>query len=277
MSSIRIAVIADIHAARAGSPPTAWHDRFEPAKGVALAGAAVTELAGRDFDVAFVLGDIANNGDDASLDAALVPISELGAATWIVAGNHDLRASAGALARAVERAEGPLQIPGLAGVEVGDGFIVAGLSFEGACDDLVHLVTTPEPLAWSNEPVLLLSHYPIISRVNEAAAEGWKYAGDAQGLAGLANLLGARSALTIAFHGHLHLADAVARGSFLQLGFPALVENGHHIALVEISHDKKSTRVTITPVATSGDTRPAASVGTPATRWTFTGGVWTPA
>jgi Icc-related predicted phosphoesterase len=274
MTAIRIAVLTDIHAAPSDAPAGAWHDAFEPAKGAALARAAVAELGKHDFDVVFVLGDIANNGDDASLDQALTEISELSAPTWLISGNHDLRASEDALRRAIDRAAGPLQIPDLPGDGAEDEFIVAGLRYEGTRDDLVTLLKRPATRDWNNRPVLLLTHYPIISRVAESAAAGWKYAGDAKGLTGVADLLASRSAPTISFHGHLHLGDAVALGSYLQLGFPALVESGHQIALVEIEHDDDATRVEITPIATSGDGRTPAAIGSPSKTWTFTGGQW---
>jgi predicted MPP superfamily phosphohydrolase len=243
MTSLRIAVLTDIHAAPAGDPPGAWHDVFEPAQGAALARAAIAELRQHDFDVAFVLGDIANHGDDASLDQALAEISGLNAPTWLISGNHDLRGSEDALRRAVDRTPGPWQVPDLPGDEIEGGFIVAGLRYEGIRDDLVTLLKTPATRRWDDRPVLLLTHYPIISRVAESAAAGWKYAGDAKGLTGVADLLASRAAPTISFHGHLHLGDAVAQGSYLQLGFPALVETGHRIALVDIDQGDHATRV----------------------------------
>jgi 3',5'-cyclic AMP phosphodiesterase CpdA len=275
MTGIRIAVLTDIHAAPAGNPPAAWHDAFEPAQGAALARAAVAELGKHDFDVAFVLGDIANHGDDASLDEALAELTELSAPTWLVSGNHDLRGGEDSLRRAIDRASGSLQIPDLPGDGTADEFIVAGLRYEGTRDDVVALLKKPVTRDWNDRPVLLLTHYPIISRVSESAASGWKYAGDAKGLDGIADLLASRSAPTISFHGHLHLGDAVARGSYLQLGFPALIESGHQIALVDIEHDDDDvTRVEITPIATSGDSRTPAAIGAPPATWTFSNGQW---
>lgn len=274
MSGIRIAILTDIHAAPADWPSAKWHDVFEPSKGAELANAAVLELAKRDFDIAFVLGDITNNGDDASIDDALAQVVKLGATSWLVSGNHDLRVSDDALARGIERAEGPLQIPTLPGDPVKDDFIVAGLTFAGLTDAEVRLIQRPDPAAWDDRTVLLLSHYPIISRKSESLAAGWKYAGDPKGLDGVADELAARPAPTISFHGHLHLGDAVARGSYLQLGFPALAESGHHAAIVEISQNDGALDATITPVLTSSDERSPARIGSPSQRWRFADGEW---
>lgn len=276
MTSIRIAILTDIHAAPAGWPSAKWHDVFEPAKGADLANAAVLELTKRDFDIAFVLGDITNNGDDASIDQALAQVVKLGATSWLVSGNHDLRVSDDALARGIERAEGPLQIPNLPGDIVKDDFIVAGLTYAGLTDADVRLTQRPDPAAWDDRAVLLLSHYPIISRRAESLAAGWKYAGDPKGLDGVADELAARSAPTLSFHGHLHLGDAVARGSYLQLGFPALAERGHHAAIVEIQQNDRDADVTVTPVVTSSDEHVPAAIGTPRRHWRFSDGEWRP-
>ena len=274
MTAFRIAILTDLHAGPVGDPASGWHDAFEPARGAALTRAAVDQLRSHDFDVAFVLGDITNHGDDPSFDAVFVELAGLGVPTWVVAGNHDLQAGEYALQGAFDRAPGPLRVPSLAGDVFGDGAIVAGLRFRGRDDDRVELVATPEAGVWGDHPVFLLSHFPIISREHDCLAAGWKYAGDPQGLDGVADHLAKREAPTIALHGHLHLADAVARRSFLQLGFSALIENGHHIALVEIKQDDAAISIAITTIPTSGDARPAAAIGSPRQSWRFAGGEW---
>lgn len=276
MSGLRIAILTDIHAAPADWPAANWHDRFEPANGANLAAAAVLELAKRDVDIAFVLGDITNNGDDASLDDVLAQVVKLGTTTWLVSGNHDLRVSGDALARGIERAEGPLQLPNLPGDAVKGDVMVAGLTFAGLTDAEVRLTQRPDPAAWDDRVVLLLSHYPIISRKSESLAAGWKYAGDPKGLDGVADVLAARAVPTISFHGHLHLGDAVARGSYLQLGFPALAETGHHAAVVNIAGGDGAFDVAVTPVSTSDDARLPAAIGQPGRRWRFVSGAWRP-
>lgn len=273
MPSLRIAILTDIHAAPADFPAVAWHDRFEPAKGADLARSAVAALNQRAFDIAFVLGDITNNGDDASLDQALAVLRDLNVPTWLVSGNHDLRVSEDALRRAIARNDGEMRIPDLPGERI-DDLIVSGLRFEGLTDAVVSLIQAPVAGAWGDELVLLPSHYPIISRVEASAASGWKYAGDPKGLDGLANQLAARPGPTVSFHGHLHLDDAVARGAYLQIGFPALVENGHRAAIVEIERNDASVSVTIEPITTGDDGRPAATIGAPVRAWTFENGEW---
>ena len=242
--------------------------------GASLARTAVQALQAHQFDIAFVLGDLSNNGDAPSLDEAIAAIGGLDAPTLILSGNHDLRVSERALRDAVERTSESMRIPDLPGERFRDNFIVAGLRFTGVADLEVDLLERPDVEAWGDDPVLLLSHYPIISRMTAAARAGWKYAGDPQGLNGLADRLAARTAPTIAFHGHLHLSDAVARGAYLQLGFPALVENGHNVALVEVDGDASAMTVKVSNLSTSGDERPAAAIGVPASRWRLEEGRW---
>jgi len=233
-------------------------------------------LKSQRLDALFVLGDNANGGDQASMIEAVHAVSGAGVPTWIVAGNVDLRHSQSALEDALAATGADLEIPTLAGEPL-SGFLVASLRFQGVSDDLIGLDQRPDITAWDVETVLLVSHYPVISRETEALAGGWRYSGDALGLDNLATELAARDAPTIVFHGHLHLEDAVARGSMLQLGFPALLEQGHHAAVVEIESWSGTTRLTIATFSAGDALRPSAAIDTPSAQWVFEAKRWRPA
>jgi Icc-related predicted phosphoesterase len=275
MAILKIGVIADVHAAPADSPSESWQGGYAPAEGAALARQAIARLRSESIDALFVLGDSANNGDHQSMKDAVAAVSSLSVPTWIVAGNVDLRRSQSELEDSLAAVAPNLRLPTAMGRPF-QGFIEAGLRFNGAPDDEIALTNRPNIAAWRDEPVLLLSHYPVISRHNEALAGGWKYSGDAVGLTDLDAELAKRRAPTIVFHGHLHLKDAVANGTLLQLGFPALIESGHQFAIVTISSDAGDIRLNIAWLTATPDDRPVAKIGEPASSWIFTSHAWLP-
>lgn len=270
---MRLGVITDIHAAPAGSPPEQWQGNYTPAEGAALAQRAVDRLAREAVDALVVLGDSANDGDAASLSKVLGTLTDLRVPKWIVAGNVDLTQSQTALEDALIPFGGKLRLPEPDGESV-FGVSLAGLRFQKTDHGAVALAERPNLAAWGAKPMLLLSHYPVISRETEATGAGWKYSGDSAGMAGLADDLAARSGATIVLHGHLHLKDAVASGTLLQLGFPALIEAGHEIAVVDIERHGDAMLVDIAAFKIGNDPRPTPTIGAPPASWRFMNGAW---
>jgi Icc-related predicted phosphoesterase len=275
MAILKIGVIADIHAAPADCPPESWQGEYAPAGGAALARQAVAKLRSDSIDALFVLGDSANDGDHQSMKDAVAAVSSMSVPTWIVAGNVDLSRNQTELEDSLAAVAPNLRVPTALGRPF-QGFIVAGLRFQGSSADAIALANRPNVEAWRDEPVLLISHYPVISRRDEALAGGWKYSGDANGLGGLDAELAARRAPTIVLHGHLHLKDAMTHGALLQLGFPALIESGHQIAIVTISTDAGEIQLDIAWLAAAPDDRPVAKIGEPAGSWVFANHEWLP-
>jgi hypothetical protein len=274
MATLKIGVIADIHAAPADCPPESWQAEYAPANGAALARKAIDRLRTESIDALFVLGDNANNGDHQSMKDAVAAVSSLSVPTWIVAGNVDLSRSQTELEDSLAAVAPNLRVPTALGRPF-QGFIVAGLRFQTVGDEIT-LMNRPVIAAWRDEPVLLISHYPVISRRDEALAGGWKDSGDAAGLTGLDIELAARRAPTVIFHGHLHLKDAVANGTLLQLGFPAVIESGHEIAIVTISSDAGRSRLDIAWLNAAPDDRPVAQIEAPVKSWSFVTNEWRP-
>jgi hypothetical protein len=274
MATLKIGVIADIHAAPADCPPESWQADYAPANGAALARQAVDLLRAESIDALFVLGDNANNGDHQSMKSAVAAVSSLSVPTWIVAGNVDLTRNQIELEDSLAAVAPSLRVPTALGRPF-QGFIVAGLRFQAVGGEIT-LMNRPVIAAWGDEPVLLISHYPVISRRDEALAGGWKDSGDAAGLTGLDIELAARVAPTVIFHGHLHLKDAVANGTLLQLGFPAVIESGHEFAIVTISSEAGEIRLDVAWLNAAPDDRPVAQIGAPVKSWIFTSHKWRP-
>jgi calcineurin-like phosphoesterase family protein len=235
MTTIRLAVVSDPHLVPPGTTATgSWHNTLEFETALPRFELALRQCAAGNPDAIVALGDIANDGDVASHDVAVVRFAAAGPTAWLVPGNHDTRGpDAGlGLENAVRRlASATTHVPPTGGVEWrGLGIAGVGLSHEdrgyrprldgGLGQDVA-----------SDRLLLVLSHFPLISLEHEVKVAGWKYAGDLVGLADVARPLLARHGPTIALHGHLHLGSSLVDSRVLQIGCPPLIE-----APFEITH-----------------------------------------
>jgi hypothetical protein len=210
---LKVGVITDIHVAPADSAPDAWHNPYD-FDGTEGRLASALELFGEEgVGAVFVLGDLAHFGDDASLARVERVLAASPAPTWIAPGNHDLIVG----------------LPAFATKQPRDARIAI-------------LTPTKEHGHWSaaaelelgDEPALVLSHFPLVSRREALSAAGLKYAGDLVDQPDLLAALQQRPTPTIVFSGHLHVRDSVAEGPVLQLLFPATIEYPFECAIVEL-------------------------------------------
>jgi hypothetical protein len=91
--------------------------------------------------------------------------------------------------------------------------------------------------AWGEEPVVLLSHYPLLSHALRLSCLGMPYPGDVLGRAEIAEALGNRPGPTVVLSGHIHARDSIAAGTVLQLTHAAFVEAPYECAVFEITED----------------------------------------
>ena len=115
-----------------------------------------------------LLGDLSWSGDAESLGAGLrlAARSAFGRAVWTVPGNHDCDERVDAMARAVRRVGAEnvrLATPS------GEVFGTGGVRVAGLCVSsenygyTAFLDERPDVSGWRDEPVVLMSHYPMIS------------------------------------------------------------------------------------------------------------------
>jgi hypothetical protein len=263
---MRLGILTDLHLASTPHPPGRWHNPydFEGLRGRLADALAV--LGERRVDALAVLGDLANDGDDSSLDEAVGMLAQGPAPALVVAGNHDCELAAGALEAAVARAGGGRVRALVEPVAVAGG-TAAGLALRPLGDD-----EFAGRRADGAPPGVLLSHFPLVSREDALHRAGLKYAGDLANMAELAEPLTAGPPL-VALGGHLHARDAAARGAVLQLLFAALVEPPFECAVVEITGDPPQVVSESIPVAPSPPVplpilRPAHG------RWAYADGGW---
>ncbi len=239
MQTLRLAVVSDSHLVPPGMPTSgSFNNRLEFETALPRLEAALRRCAEEAPDAVVALGDIANFGDDASLDVAVERFAASGTTTWLVGGNHDTKGRGGgwALQEAAERIAAPqVRVPPVAGVPWGDvGLAGVALSHQ----DGGYRARSGDPLGRdipTDQPLLVLSHFPLLSLEREVLAAGWNYAGDLNELDEVVRPLIDRSGPTIVLHGHLHLGASAVQDRLLQIGCPPLIEAPFQITTISIA------------------------------------------
>ncbi len=277
---MRLGIITDVHLVPVNSGPLSWHNAYAVADAAAHFREALARLVAAGADAIAILGDLSNDGGDASLDDGVRLAAASGRPVWMVPGNHDVIARPDALAAAIARSganDVRLAPPG--GVLLGDGVRLAGLAAltrDRPTKDTAVRAAAPLPVpAWGDDLVLLLAHYPLLSLAERAADAGLKYAGDLADRAVVATPLLRRAAPTVVAHGHLHLRDTTSVGSILQFSCAALIEPPFEVTLLDITRrDGRATvRREATPVVPSPDVR-LPVLASPDGAWTFEASAW---
>jgi len=278
---MRIGIVTDVHLAPAGTEPLAWHNPYALADAAERFEQALRLCTAEGAEVIALLGDLAHFGDAASLEAGVRIAAAAGRPVWLVPGNHDCTEADGALARAVARhGAGAVRQPPPTGVPLDGGWRLAGLGLVGDRGGLTARSTGASPVAaWGGDPVLLLSHYPLLSFAEEARRAGLRHPGDLGDLAEVAPPVLSRRAPTVVLHGHAHLRHASSVGPVLQLSCAALIEPPFEVTLLDLDVDPDDRSTTVhrraDAVAQSGAARLPILVP-PEGRWRFDGGRWRP-
>lgn len=226
--ALRLGVVSDLHYAPSPDPTLAFHNPFDVAGVLGRLRQALAWFARERADAVVVLGDLAEAGDAASIAAVLEVIAAYwDGPVWVVAGNHDRLADDAALDAAIASV-GCDRIRALSAT----GHRLGGVRLAGL--DRRLLAWTAAAAAWGDDPLVLVSHHPLLSRAAAFTARGLRYAGDLPGNEALAGLLLARPALTVVINGHLHARDTYAHGAVVQLTVAALVEPPFGATIVEL-------------------------------------------
>lgn len=220
-AAVRLGVVGDLHYTADPEPDLAWHGPLDVPGVLGRLRTGLAWFAEEEVDAVVLTGDLSHDGDQEALEAVLGTVAEAWSGTaLLVAGNHDVLDRADALEDAIERLGlSRIALARAAGVVLG-GVRIAGLE----ADDV----------PGRDGPLVVLSHYPLLSRANAFAAEGLAYAGDREDLEPLLARLDARSGPTLVISGHLHARDSHRRGAILQLTAGALVEAPFELAIVDI-------------------------------------------
>jgi hypothetical protein len=132
---------------------------------------------------------------------------------------------------------------------------------------------------WPADPLVVVSHYPLLSQAAFLSSRGHPYPGDLIGAAELAAPLVARDRPAVAISGHIHARISAAEGALLQLTLGALVESPYECAVIDL---RLETDGSAELSRTSHRLARGAAAHDPVfapdeERWRFDGGTWRPA
>ncbi|MEA2595956.1 MAG: hypothetical protein QOF01_2425 [Thermomicrobiales bacterium] len=271
---MRLGILTDAHLCPPGTPPDGCHNPYAFDRAEALLAQALSAHRADGVDGLAVLGDLANGGDEPSMQRAFDLLAGARLPTWLVPGNHDRDEDPARLAALVRRGGPGIRLGHPAGEVVG-GIRLAGLPITGHVSGGEWLVEAASIAGWGSDPVVLLSHFPVLPREAAVRGAGLRYVGSFEDRDGIAAGLLGRASPTVVVHGHLHLRDAVADGAVLQIGCAALIEPPHERAIVaiDLGRDEPRVRVTHLPVTASPPVRlPVLSPRNG--EWVFRSGSW---
>jgi len=265
---MRLGVISDAHVAPRGKTPTAWHNVIDFARSEELLTRAIAYIREADVEAVVFLGDLVHDGDEASLRRGLDLISAAGLPVWIVPGNHD---GGSAWTEVIARADAERT---LACLPDGDEIAIREVTqFSYRADDEVWHATLPE---LPNAPVVLLTHVPVLDCEAALDAANLRFAGGFS-WGGAANELADRGQPAVVLHGHLHVRMETVAGPVLQLGFAALIEAPHAVAVVELDATGNDLAVSVAHHSIADYEVAVVPVLSPAvSRWIARDGSWTP-
>ncbi|MGN6379599.1 MAG: metallophosphoesterase family protein [Gaiellales bacterium] len=271
---MKLGLITDVHLAPLPHAPARWHNDYDFAGTRDRLANALRTLAGEGVDGVALLGDLTNGGDADSLDAVLATVTEAGLPALAVPGNHDCERELDALPRAVQRAGAHVALPG-AKAQPWAGVPVAGI---GLAHPPAGRGFAPAALPQlDGAPMLLVSHFPVVSRRERVLQAGYKYAGDLVGLAGLTAHLDAAQAPVVVVSGHLHVRDAVGSGRVLQLLVPAMIEPPYECAVVAMGGDPLTVDYRAIAMAPTAGGLDVPLLAPAESRWVFGAAGWSAA
>jgi hypothetical protein len=116
----------------------------------------------------------------------------------------------------------------------------------------------------------------MVSLAGRAAGAGLKYAGDLEDLPVVARPLLKRREPTVVVSGHLHLRDALAEESVLQVNCAALVEPPFEVALLNLvaESDRLEVLSEAAPVTSSSGGLRLPVLAPASEEWLFEAGAW---
>ena len=278
---MRLGIIADAHLSPPGTNASAFHTGYESPYTAASYRLALRRCAKENVDAVVLLGDLSHSGDDESLELGVRLAAENAKRVWAMSGNHDCFERTEALEVAVRRvaadhvrlvspagevAEGEPRVAGLCVARGSGGYKARSNGGRGAED-------------WGDEPVVWLSHYPMVSFAEEVSCASLIYGDNLENLEEVARPLLARSAPTIVISGHIHLRHDCVVGKVLQLSCAALVEPPFEIAILDFGVDPETRggrmvvrRRSVSLVSSSAVSCPVLSP--PRQEWVFEAGEW---
>lgn len=243
---MRIGVLTDLHVTDHPDGDGFWHGPFDFAGVTDRIRRGVELLTRAGIDLLAVLGDLSDAGDPADEAATRALLDDAEPPVIFLPGNHDVRDGA----RAPEGVPSPAS--GAAGLE----------PVEGGIDVVLPELDRPGP-----DPVVLLTHYPVLARLEAYTALGLKHSGDLHNRAEAEAVLQALDHPVVAICGHLHLRETTADGNILQVVCGPLIEAPGDVTLVEVQGGNVHRRVLASMPFTADGPSPVLAPADETWRW----------
>lgn len=234
---MRIGVLSDLHLSAPGAPDARWINVQPLGRSTALFDEALGRLARTGVDAVILLGDLAEHGDTQELGMVRARLRGVTVSTWAIPGNHDLAEFDNPLDHA------DLQSPDVAGDCLGPFRIAAGSLRRTGYDEYVDAATLTTVRWPAGQPIVWLSHFPVLSTTQILAGAGLPHAGDLTNRRQVAEALSCHDGPVIVLAGHLHVHVALSAGNTLQLDHPALAEWPHGLAILDIADTPRGLEV----------------------------------
>lgn len=241
MTATTLGVLGDIHLVDDTATGAAWHNAYDfdgvPDRLDRAAEAFVTA----DVDLVCLVGDLSHHATATDLAPLARALEQVDAPVVVVAGNHDVGGHLALLdalpdVEAADPSGWLLNDWRLAGVQVAPG------AWFGA-----RAVAAPAVEDWGDDPVLLLSHFPLLSHARQLAERGMPYPGDLLDRPTIAENLCRRQRPTVVMSGHIHARDSSNHGAVLQVVQGALVEAPYECSILELDDTTVTRRAVVLP------------------------------
>lgn len=234
---VRIGVLSDLHLSAPGAPDGHWINVQPLGRSTALFDQALGRLARAGVDAVVLLGDLAEHGNTQELGMLRARLRGVSVSTWAIPGNHDLAEFDDPLDHA------DVQSPDVAGDCLGPYRIAAGVLRRTGYNEYVDAAPSPAMRWPAGQPIVWLSHFPVLSTTQILARAGLPHAGDLTNRRQMAEALSCHDGPVIVLAGHLHVHVALNAGNTLQLDHPALVEWPHGLAILDIADTPRGLEV----------------------------------
>jgi predicted phosphodiesterase len=278
MTSLRLGILTDLHRTTNPQESHQFHNEYDFEGHCSRVQRALAWFAEEAIDALLLCGDLTHTGELAAMSSVLGECcAGLQAPVIAVSGNHDVSQNEDLLARGIERSADSRLLAADPCGEMISGVRVAGLQLIPTCGyDRSRLRDLPALEEWGEEPVVLLSHLPLLSRAEAVAGLGMPYPGDLVDREQAAALLQTRSAATIVVSGHAHVRDVDSEGPVLQLLQAAMIEPPFEATVIDVGADVDGSVLVIRRTHRTSDRRAMnePTLTEPVGAWRFADGVW---
>ncbi len=231
---MKLGILTDIHCCPPGSSTDGWHNPHQFDGVLSRLERSLDWLREQGVDQVAVLGDISHHGDVDSIRVVIDLLVASGLPCWVLPGNHDCLQDASNLGTVMAAvAPATVEMPAGQVQSLGPEWKALPLPLHQVDWRTYRIAPEPDLASWGDTPMVLLTHFPLLSIRDDSVRANLKYAGEHAGAEGLVAALQARSAPIFVINGHLHIRHATTQGAVLQASCGAQIESLFEVTVVD--------------------------------------------